>query len=1135
MFNLKSTVFFVFVSLLFSGKIIFASNNSSVNKEQAKEWMAVQPVLFLENKGQMVDMNGKSLPSVLFKAQAIGLDMYITEKGLTYVFLKSEDDKESRKRSLEAKTDEENIKTEWERIDMTLGGASIKKENILKEDRSENFFQYFLGHCPEGISDVHTYKKITIKEVYPGIDWVLYNSGNKGFKYDFVVHPGADYKQIELIYSSLNQLQIGNKGEIKIETELGTLTENAPLTYQTDKEISSGFINIFNKKNSNEGYEARIKFEVENYNSGQTFIIDPQLVWATTFGGYDLTGPKSIATDASGNVFVSGYNNWTNFPVMDPGGGAYFQGTDIGFRDVFITKFSNSGNLLWSTYYGGSIDDVGYSICTDGVGNIFLTGYTRSSDFPVMDPGGSAYFLAQPASANDFAFILKFSNNGNRLWATCYWAEKGYSICTDPYDNVFVTGQATYSSFSLQNPGGGAYFQGTMGGGSDAFILKFDNSGVKLWATYYGGSMGENMYAGSICTDNWGNVFVTGDTGNNLPVLNPGGGVFFQGANAGNTDAFILKFTNSGVRLWATHYGGSGWDVGVTICAGPSGDVFIRGSTGSYDLPVFDPGGNAYFQGGGGGQEDAFILKFSNSGVLLWATYFGGSDIEHYMSFDDIAVDDCNNLYVSLVTSSYDMPVHAPCDGTYYDDTYNDGVSDLFIAKFNNSCSYLWGTYFGGDREDFREALTLDKSGNLFITGEWTGGSSDLTNLYPIVNPGGGAYSGAYVGSDNGYIAKFVSTVFTLGTAVVSPAICGCTGSATINASGGCSSYSFKWYDNSWVQVGSTQTINNLCSGNYTVIVTDGENCRFDSANVTINNSGIAATLNGNNSICESDSTILTAGGGTAFLWNTGLTTSSITVSPPSTTTYSVIVHNGTCIDTAYITINVVLVPVANVSGPDTVCQGQDTKLIASGGSTYSWSTGDQTSQITVKPLTNTTYSVIVSNGSCSDTASISLIANPLPIPNAGADVTINDNAYTQLLATGGGTYSWYPPIGLSCINCQDPLANPKFTTTYCVVVTDSNGCHNEDCVTVTYPLLFPNVFTPNGDGANDVFIIQGLQPDIASIKIYNRWGNIVYQSAGYKNDWEGKGVSSGVYFYVLKYPLNNETFNGFIQVVSNE
>lgn len=144
----------------------------------------------------------------------------------------------------------------------------------------------------------------------------------------------------------------------------------------------------------------------------------------------------------------------------------------------FITKFSNSGNLLWSTYYGGSIDDVGYSICTDGVGNIFLTGYTRSSDFPVMDPGGGAYFLAQPASANDFAFILKFSNNGNRLWATCYWAEKGYSICTDPYDNVFVTGQATYSSFSLQNPGGGAYFQATMGGGSDAFILKFDNSGV---------------------------------------------------------------------------------------------------------------------------------------------------------------------------------------------------------------------------------------------------------------------------------------------------------------------------------------------------------------------------------------------------------------------------------------------------------------------------------------------------------------------------------------------------------------------------------------------------------------------------------------------------------------------------------
>lgn len=352
---MKNYFFFV----LFSSKIIFATTNSSVNKEQAKEWMAAQPVLFLENKGQMADTKGNSIPFVFFKAQAPGIDMYITEKGLTYIFLKSEEGKEKKERSLNTGSAvvgvaaDENTKTEWERIDMTLGGACIKKENIFKEGKSENFFQYFLANCSKGISEVYSYKKITIKEIYPGIDWVLYNSDNKGFKYDFLVHPGADHKQIELIYSSLNKLQIGNNGEIKIETGLGTLTENTPISYQANKEIPSHFTAIFNNKNI--GYETHIKFAIESYNPNELLVIDPKLVWATIFAGYDLTGPRSIVSDQTGNIFITGYNDWTNFPVCDPGGGAYFRGL------ILVSRMPSLLNSVTPVnYYGLLIMEVAY-------------------------------------------------------------------------------------------------------------------------------------------------------------------------------------------------------------------------------------------------------------------------------------------------------------------------------------------------------------------------------------------------------------------------------------------------------------------------------------------------------------------------------------------------------------------------------------------------------------------------------------------------------------------------------------------------------------------------------------------------------------------------------------------------------
>lgn len=248
----------------------------------AQKETAVPGVLFRENTGQVTDLNGTTVSSVLFSASAGDAGVFVTKHGLTYTFSKTEKNREAvvSKADLTAIPIPSPQSIEW--INMHLEGADIRPGNCVRENAGSADFRFYKAHCPQGITGVREYGKITFREVYPGIDWVLYGSSKTGFKYDFIVHPGGDPANIRLVYEGDQPLKIDPKGNIVIDARLGNLTEHAPMSFIQDGEqiVASAF-----KSERVDRYNVRITYRLSDYPENETLVIDPQLVWGTNVGG----------------------------------------------------------------------------------------------------------------------------------------------------------------------------------------------------------------------------------------------------------------------------------------------------------------------------------------------------------------------------------------------------------------------------------------------------------------------------------------------------------------------------------------------------------------------------------------------------------------------------------------------------------------------------------------------------------------------------------------------------------------------------------------------------------------------------------------------------------------------------------
>ncbi|MBA3682203.1 MAG: gliding motility-associated C-terminal domain-containing protein, partial [Bacteroidetes bacterium] len=315
----------------------------------------------------------------------------------------------------------------------------------------------------------------------------------------------------------------------------------------------------------------------------------------------------------------------------------------------------------------------------------------------------------------------------------------------------------------------------------------------------------------------------------------------------------------------------------------------------------------------------------------------------------------------------------------------------------------------------------------------------------------------------------------------------------------------------------------------YTVIGIDGNGCSQSTISTVIVNPLPIISITSPSTICKGQSALMTANGATSYTWNSTNFTSSQSVSPIVSTTYSVVGKdvNG-CINTGTVFLNVMVQPTLNIAGTPTVCLGNMLTLTASGGLDYSWDTGDSTNVIMIEPQTNTIYTVSSGIAPCNSSTIFAVtVYTPQPLtPYADPPIIVyGASSVIHANAPAGNPFSWSFSPDISCNTCETNTVTPSATTIYTVTTTDNNGCVVTSTVLVQVDIIcgdafVPSAFSPNGDGFNDFWCVYGNCIESMNIQLYNRWGEKVFESGDKSQCWDGtyKGVlqNDAVFIYQL-------------------
>ncbi len=661
------------------------------------------PLSFEPNRGQ-------ADPSVRFLARGDGYTAYLTGSGAVF--------------SLSGHP-----------VEMDLVGAAPEPP-IVGRDALPGVVNYFKGSDPSGwLPGIPTYGRVRYADVYPGID-LLFRGSGEGLEYDFVVAPGADPQAISMRFRSSESLRIEGD-DLVIATPAGEIVHRDPVVYQeigeSRLEIPAGYRLHGDRVSFAVGphdptrpliidpvvlaystflggglQEEGLAIDVDaagaayvtgstddattdfpttggafdtTHNGGKDVFVTKiapdgaSLVYSTFLGGAVTDEGFGIAVDGAGAAFVTGRTNSPAFPAT---GGAFDTSHNGGY-DVFVTKVppSGAGPLAYSTFLGGTEEDVGLEIAVDGTGAAFVTGSTRDPNFPTTP--GAAY----PTHNGDRdVFVTKLDPNPagtgpeDLIYSTFLGGSSfdiGSGIAVDATGAAFVAGSTDDDVTDFPTTGGA--FDETHNGSTDVFVTKIGPSGVGpvSYSTFIGGAQFDEGFA--VAVDGTSAAYVTGETLQATPTFPTTAGAFDTTHN-GDYDAYVAKLNAAGAGLvYSTFLGGSAYDFGRGIAVDGTGAAHLTGMTtdGTTDFPTTT---GAHDETANGGQ-DAYVTALSPGGnsPLTYSTFLGGSGNDEGQG---IALDGTGGIYA--IGSTFDDVTDFPTTAGAFDTTHN-GNYDAYVAK----------------------------------------------------------------------------------------------------------------------------------------------------------------------------------------------------------------------------------------------------------------------------------------------------------------------------------------------------------------------------------------------------------------------------------------------------------------------
>ena len=940
---MKKSLAFLSSALLLTTAYL-AGNDKNLPKDFSPKHS--KAIAFTENKGQVYDQNYKARPDVLYGTMTGNLAVHIKKTGVSYQLYRVDEWKEVEDEFRHEKRKEIEKQSIY-RIDLNWLNANTNFKQSTDE-ALPGYNNYYLESCPNGALNIKSYTGITLHNLYNGINLHYYEK-NGELKHDYIVAPHADYKQIQIEVKGA-EVSVNKDGSLTLKTPLGDVQEDAPLVYQNNKLLNTKW--ILNRN--------ILSFEIENYNPNFELIIDPiTRLWGTYYGSSVMDIGYSCATDALKNVFLAGTSVGSTGTIIATVGS--HQTTIGGSADAFLVKFNANGIRIWGTYYGGNANEQETHCCTDLSGNVYLTGATNSSGSVIATSGCHQ----NTPGGNIDAFLVKFDSFGVRQWGTFYGEfsnEYGRSCCTDASGNVFLAGQTAYHSGTVTVIATPGSHQTLHGGSDDAFLVKFNSSGVRQWGTYYGDW--SNDYGFSCSSDAAGNVYLAGFSAFSTGTVIATNGSHQSAIGAG-ADAFLVKFNTTGQRLWGTYYGGSGNDFGYSCATDGTGNVFLSGQTESNTGTIIATSGgfqNAY----GGGSNDAFLVKFNGLGIRQWGTYYGGSGSESELRCSTDAV---GNVFLAGSTTSNSGTVIATTGSHQFN--HGGGTFDALMVQFDATGMRQYATYYGGSGGEFGSSCTTDAAGHVYMVGRTD------SNTGTIIATSGAHQSVYGGGSENAFLVKFGECLAINPVASASDSLCegaNITISALVS---GTNSPAYSWSGpNSFTSSIQNPTISSASPVNvgvYTLTINNGGCIETATTQVSTIYPQPTITVN-NGTICSGQSFTIVPSGASTYTIQGG----NSVVSPNTSTSYTVSGSSSDgCLSANTATANVLVnsLPVISISAASSViCVGESIDLMASGANSYTWHPLAYSSSITVSPSITTVYSVTGQDGNtCENTSAFTL------------------------------------------------------------------------------------------------------------------------------------------------------------------